>query len=426
MKITFSFVCTLIISFLCLNKVNGQNPFLEAKSKSLEISSRINNYEEAYTFAYNKYIPLSKEYTSKANEYNDLYASKVKEKGEFEKQSDYNRRAREKEKTVKNLYDEIINMQGELKELGRICIDASNEWRSSTYDKYIYDSLSVKNQLSEKMTTISTYNSESEYFNLSFINKEYKVDIPLENAKAFKSNYTTLEVYKFGTDNWLEYEKEWHRLIDQDNPSQYVITLEGDKKYKYIEKLFNKFFKVEDPIFPLPTPSSFIKQPFNYANTVLIGGREYKTIRFGNQMWLAEIYFGAYNRNGKKLSFYSKKDIYKLERELESTDWKIPSKSDWDNLINFFENTNDANKKMYAEFPGEKEQARSIHGGYLGLQKIPTTYWANSWKSDTKAYAAHATHEKLDIDKRTINTADGYGSSSNSVESAHILLVRKF
>lgn len=426
MRIILSLMCATIILFVHMPDASAQNPFLKVENKTKHKTIDINNLEEAYIFFFDstieKYSILQKE----MEDYNEFIDFKVSPKGEFEKQADYDNRVVKNDEKLKEDYYRVTHLESEFKQYYEFTSEIFGKWLWASYYKHIYDSLSIKSLVNQKMKDIGSYNSESEEFYLSFNENEFRLDISIELAEAFKNNYTSLNVYQFGVDCWTEYENEWYRLVDPNNTQQYEYEMNNEEGAKFVINLFETMKEFEKhPTLGLLLPDAFIPQPFKYNNLSVIEGREFKTIRFGNQMWLAENYYADNGNGDKNLRYYSKGETHYLDRELDSTLWKVPSKKEWEILVEFFENTNDANKRMYEFFPCSKKKGSSYEGSRSG-EKIPTLYWSTSSKSSSETFGAYATPEKLDINAKAIRHKAAYQGTGDGQNRQMILLVRKY
>lgn len=426
MRIFLSLICAIIILFVHIPDASAQIPFLKVETKAKHKAIDINNLEEAYIFFSDNTIEKHDILQKEMEEYNKFFDFKVPPKGEFEKQADYENRVAKKDEKLKEDYYRVTQLESEYKQYYEFTIGIYSKWLWASYNKHIYDSLSNKTLVNQKMKDIGSYNSESEEFYLSFNEKEFRLDISIELAEAFKNNYTTLNVYQFGVDYWTEFENNWYRLVDPKNPQEFEYKLNNEEGVRFVKNLYETMKEFEKhPSMSFPLPATFISQPFKYNNLSVIEGREFETIRFGSQMWLAEKYYADNGNGDKSLCHYSKNETLNLDKELDSTSWKVPSKKDWEILVDFFENTNDANKRMYEFFPCSKKKGSSYGGSGSG-KKIPTLYWSTSYKSSSETFGALATPEKLDINAKAICHKAAYQGTGDGQTRKYVLLVRKY
>ena len=131
------------------------------------------------------------------------------------------------------------------------------------------------------------------------------------------------------------------------------------------------------------TGFSFSQTNNNLSNCFIDSeGNKYKTVKIGNQIWMAENFNCSLNLSGEKIKFYEynndSKNSEKFGRlynhsvminNMVPEGWKIPSKDDWMELIKFLGGEKIAGKKL-------KENGFNLK--YTGMRDFTNVFqWIN-------------------------------------------------
>lgn len=119
-------------------------------------------------------------------------------------------------------------------------------------------------------------------------------------------------------------------------------------------------------------------------------GKKYKTVKIGNQVWMAENL--AYKANvgrwtNRKTSVKKHGYIYKLEAAINSCPlgWHLPSDEEWDKLVNFIINVGRKNE-VETVLKSKKGWKNNNNGtDDYGFNAIPTPDEFTTWWTSTNA-----------------------------------------
>jgi|GEM_PF-2697296 len=410
----------------------AENPHKKVKDKLLVINNEISNLTESYVYHYNNVDRLEKEYTEKATIFNTLFESEVESKGEFEKQYDYDKRVNERETELRKQNEKISEIEKRLLESFELANYAYMMHIIKTYEKDIYDSFNHEIKITEKMSGVSSYNSEKESFSVNLKGSVWKVRIPISIAPTFKEEYSNLEIYSFGTDYWVNYKSNWSRLVNSSISEAFEIKISDEEIGSYMNKRSNELKElaksngeIESIIMGesiLPNPALFLDLSVPYSNTVIIGGKEYKTIRMGNQVWLAENFEyipSHYNAVSKKNGtvYYNQVGVYKVENLIENGGWHVPSLGEWELLMTYLEEIDGFNKSIYLNFNPIIEYYSN------GRKERSSLFWT------TTRYISSGLSSSVLGKKGVFTNDDGMGVSEYAIDEskyANIRLVREY
>jgi uncharacterized protein (TIGR02145 family) len=409
-----------ILTLTCFSEAS-ENPYKKFKDKLIVINNEILNLTETYVYHYNNVDRYMKKYDEKAKEYNELFESEVEPKGEFEKQYDYDNRVNEKENKLRKLHTEVSELSNSFSEAYQYSNYALMMHIMKTYEHGLYSSIKFEVNQTLKLSDLSSYNSEKETFNVNLNGSTWEIEMPISIAPSFKEEYMNLDIYSLGTDYWVEYKNEWSRLINLTNPELFTIKMNDEEGNAFINKkstelidLAKKNENVESIILGesvLPNPSLFLDLSIPNNNTVIIAGKEYKTIRMGNQVWLAEnldyvpsnIHYSV-TWTDKGNTYYNQNGLSATEKAIKDSGWHLPTKTEWESLMTYV----DGNKRVYMSFnPTIVNSYYDSRRGRTINDHESVRYWTDSrYPANHKyeLYGIDATEEKMKISEYTFGS----------------------
>jgi hypothetical protein len=287
-KTTIVIGILLVTSSLCLGQLQSSyNPFSSAVEETAKIKSENDKEISQLNSRINQLKTLDLEIEKDLKTCNEQIELLKNEhpKGEFEKEDDYKRRIREREYIIEN---EKAALKTKLSKKSRLERDI--EIRKNKIKGFeVPQDLSIPSD-TLWIASIGSYDSEKEQFSIVVNSENFVVNIPIEKARNFKENYKSQPIHKYKSDFWCFYNNSYYRL------------------HQY--------------------------------STIRISGRDYATIKIGDNWWMAE-----------NLGF---KDLNSIRYLTLPEGWKIPSVEDWKDLLTYY-SYNKSNKRIF------------MNGGDLGI-----------------------------------------------------------
>jgi hypothetical protein len=287
-KTTIVIGILLVTSSLCLGQLQSSyNPFSSAVEETAKIKSENDKEISQLNSRINQLKTLDLEIEKDLKTCNEQIELLKNEhpKGEFEKEDDYKRRIREREYIIEN---EKAALKTKLSKKSRLERDI--EIRKNKIKGFeVPQDLSIPSD-TLWIASIGSYDSEKEQFSIVVNSENFVVNIPIEKAPNFKENYKSQPIHKYKSDFWCFYNSSYYRL------------------HQY--------------------------------STIRISGRDYPTIKIGDNWWMAE-----------NLGF---KDLNSIRYLTMPDGWAIPSVDDWKELLAYY-SYNKSSREIF------------MNGGDLGI-----------------------------------------------------------
>jgi uncharacterized protein (TIGR02145 family) len=139
------------------------------------------------------------------------------------------------------------------------------------------------------------------------------------------------------------------------------------------------------------------------GNPLELGGKEYKTVKINNRLWMAEnlsllvkdSWF--YAENAQNGEMYGR--LYSWDAAMKACPegWRLPSDKDWDELVEFLGGdpvafhklTSDGESGFEAKFAGY----RTLHGDYLSLDRA-ADFWTSTEAGNLNAWLRYMIYKK--------------------------------
>ncbi|MBI9055200.1 MAG: hypothetical protein JEY96_15360 [Bacteroidales bacterium] len=214
LRCLFVMLLSFSITFSTFSQ-NSESPYEHNKKQAADMQYNIVITTGDYVDNFNKLLEIYKEADEAQISYETVEARVIEPKGEFEKESDYNYRVKSKEQELAKIERE----QAELGEEGSLIAgkvySSMEAYFPYVYFKSIFDKLSIENTIDERLTQIQKYNSEDEFFNVVFKGLTCKINIPINIAQSFKTEYSQVIVYKCISEYWVKYNDSWYKLENE-------------------------------------------------------------------------------------------------------------------------------------------------------------------------------------------------------------------
>ena len=213
-----------------------------------------------------------------------------------------------------------------------------------------------------------------------------KLGASLEQAQSAVKLYAS-----DGDDSYSTHPNKAKRLYAIKNGFERAKKTEKTKvetKVIYVEKETDKVIKEEFK------SSSNITSGSLYDNR---DGKEYKTVKIGNQTWMAENLaykaesgnYWAYDNDYTNVSKFGYLYDWETANEVCPANWHLPTKKEWFNLIHYLGGKDQANSKMKGKFGWKNNGTGNNESGFNGLPGGIVTTVYNGKKFGNINHKAH-------------------------------------